>query len=78
MIIEEHHWNMYNVKQITKICSEGEAMVIAMNHQNKGLVESMGIIFLHKYETILYLSSPPAFSGVRVAQSLVLCVMFCR
>ena len=53
-------------------------MVIAMNHQNKGLVESMGIIFLHKYETILYLSSPPAFSGVRVAQSLVLCVMFCR
>ena len=27
---------------------------------------------------MLFLSSPPVFSDVRVAQSLVLCVMFCR
>jgi hypothetical protein len=25
-----------------------------------------------------YMSSPPVFSGVRVARSLVLCVLFCR
>ena len=29
-------------------------------------------------ELIIYLISPPIFSGVRVARSLVFCVMFCR
>jgi len=36
------------------------------------------ILTVEKHLFPEHLSSPPVFSGVRVTQSLILCVMFCR